>query len=228
VECPEAIVLNGISEILKWPHEKTGVQTGFGEERTDAKDLVFTRQVYLYSERPVREDLKARLIEEAKKARHHLTFRSKEYMDERNKWEKPHAFISHDRRDQKEIAEPIALQLQKWMCPVWFDQYSLRVGDSLRESIEKGLRDCPKCILILTPNFLGNSGWTKREYDSVFTRELVEKRRVILPVWHNVTVEDVYQYSPILADRVAVHWGEDLEAVARRLLVAIEAPAGEM
>ena len=43
-------------------------------------------------------------------------------MGERNKWEKPLAFISHDSRDKKEIAEPLALQLQKWMCPVWFNQ----------------------------------------------------------------------------------------------------------
>jgi len=141
----------------------------------------------------------------------------------RNKYEKPLAFISHDGRDKKEIAEPLALQLQKWMCPVWFDQYSLRVGDSLRESIEKGLKECPKCILVLTPNFLKNNGWTKREYDSIFTRELVEKQCVILPIWHQVTPEDVYAYSPILADRVGAQWSEGVEETARKLLRAIEA-----
>jgi hypothetical protein len=224
LECPEALALNRIAEILKWPEERTGVQAGFASEKTDAKHLTFTGQVYLYSERPVREDLKARMVEEAARTGHHLTFRSSVYMEERNKWEKPVAFISHDRRDQKEIAEPIALELQKLMCPVWFDQYSLKVGDSLRESIEAGLRECPKCILILTPHFLMNSGWTKREYDSVFTRELVEKRRVILPVWHNVSVEEVYKYSPILADRVAVQWAEGIGVVARKLFVAINAP----
>jgi len=228
VECPEAISLNQISAILKWPEEHTGVQAGFGEERTDGKDLIFTGQVYLYSERPVREDLKARMIEEARRPGHHLTFRSAAYMEKRNKWEKPFAFISHDRRDQKQIAEPIALQLQKLMCPVWFDQYSLKVGDSLREAIENGLKECPKCILILTPNFLNNNGWTKREYDTIFTRELVEKKRVILPVWHNVSVEDVYRYSPILADRVAAQWADGVEEVARKLFGTINAPALEM
>lgn len=222
VECPEAIVLNQISAILKWPEESVGVQAGFGEERTDGRDLVFTGQVYLYSERPVREDLKARMVEQARTTGHHLTFRSTTYMEERNKWEKPRAFISHDSRDKKEVAEPIALQLQKWMCPVWFDQYSLKVGDSLRERIETGLKECPKCILILTPNFLNNNGWTKREYDSVFTRELVEKQKVILPVWYNISVEDVYKYSPILADRVGAQWTDGVEEVARKLLVAID------
>jgi len=165
------------------------------------------------------------LLQVAAAIGHRLTFRSVEYMNERNKYEKPLAFISHDSRDKKEIAEPLALQLLKMMCPVWFDQYSLRVGDSLRGSIEKGLQECPKCILILTPNFLNNNGWTKVEYDSIFTRELVERQRVILPVWHNVTPADVYKYSPILADRFGAQWSEGVEETARKLLLAIEAPA---
>ena len=156
---------------------------------------------------------------------HRLTFRSVDYMNFRNKWEKPLAFICHDSRDKDSIAEPIAVQLTKFMCPVWYDQFSLRVGNSLRESIEKGLKECSKCILVLTPNFLGNKGWTRREYDSIFTRELVEKQKVILPVWSEISPEDVYQYSPILADRVAVQWSLGKEEVARKLLNAINAPA---
>jgi hypothetical protein len=223
VECPEAIALNQLETILNWPQESVGVRAGFGQEWIDGRDLVFTGQVYVYSERPLRENLKIQLLEKARGSGHHLTFRSTEYLHERNKWEKPRAFIAHDSRDKKEIAEPIALQLQKWMCPVWFDQYSLRVGDSLRESIEQGLTECQKCVLILTPNFLNNNGWTKREYDSVFTRELVERQKVILPVWHGITVEDVYKYSPILADRVGAEWANGLEEVARKLLLAIDA-----
>ena len=78
---------------------------------------------------------------------------------------------------------------------------------------------------MLTPNFLGNKGWTRREYDLIFTRELVEKQKVILPVWNEISPEDVYQYSPILADRVAVQWSLGKEEVARKLLNAINAPA---
>jgi hypothetical protein len=223
VECPEAFALNKMPEILKWPETQVGVQAGFGFERKDARELVFTGQIYLYSERPVPEALKARLIAEASVAGHRLTFRSTEYMNERNKWEKPRAFISHDSRDKMSIAEPIALQLQRFMCPVWYDQFSLRVGDSLRESIEAGLKECHKCIIVLTPNFLNNKGWSKREYDSIFTREIVEQKKVILPVWYEISAQDVYQFSPILADRVAVPWSLGVEEVARKLLQAIEA-----
>jgi hypothetical protein len=225
VEYPEAHALNKAPELLNLPETTVQVQSGPSvgllPEMKDARELVFTGQIYLYSERPVPETLKARLITEAKVAGHRLTFCSVEYMNERNKWERPRAFISHDSRDKAGIAEPIALQLQRFLCPVWYDQFSLRVGDSLRESIEAGLKECHKCILVLTPNFLSNKGWSKREYDTIFTREIVEQNKVILPVWHEISAQDVYRFSPILADRVAVPWSLGVEEVARKLLQAI-------
>lgn len=221
VECPEAIVLNKITEILNWPTTQVGMSAGYGSELKDARELKFTGQIYLYSDRPVKPDLVARLTEEGRRLGHRLTFRSSDYKNERDKWEKPLAFISHDNRDKDGIAEPLALQLQQLMCPVWYDQYSLRVGDSLRESIELGLRESKKCILILTPHFIENSGWAKREYESIFTREIVEKQRVILPVWSEVAPHDVYRFSPILADRVGVSWSLGAQEVARRLFRAL-------
>jgi TIR domain len=103
------------------------------------------------------------------------------------------------------------------LCPVWFDEFSLKVGDSLRESIESGLKVCPMCIFVLTLNFLAKGGWPKREYEIIFTRELVEEKKLILPVWAGVSRDEVYQYSPILADRVAVDWALGEEEVCRRL-----------
>jgi hypothetical protein len=219
---PEAVALNKVAEILRWPETKVGIQAGLGAENHDGRDLVFTGQIYLYSERAVPADFRARLEAEARAAGHKLTFRSQDYVLERGRWERPRAFISHDSRDKARIAEPLAVQLQQLMCPVWYDQFSLRVGDSLRESIEKGLKECSKCVLILTPNFLSNGGWSKREYDSIFTREIVERQRVILPLWDGVSAPDVYEYSPILADRVAVQWSLGKEEVARRLFGAID------
>jgi hypothetical protein len=74
-----------------------------------------------------------------------------------------------------------------------------------------------KTLTALTPNFLNNTGWSKREYDSIFTREIVEKQRVILPVWHEISVESVYNFSPILADRLGVQWSLGVEEVAQEI-----------
>jgi hypothetical protein len=108
------------------------------------------------------------------------------------------------------------------MCPVWFDEFSLRVGHPLRESIERGLSEARKCVLIITPHFIGNAGWTKTEFNAIFTRELVERANVILPVWNGVTRQEVYEYSPVLADRLAVNWNLGPDEVIRRLRRAID------
>ena len=50
------------------------------------------------------------------------------------------AFISHASEDKDQIARPLYLQLQKLGLRIWFDEFTLTVGDSLRGSIDKGWR----------------------------------------------------------------------------------------
>ncbi len=221
VDCPEALVLRELGKVLAF-REKTVVSMGFAPDLHQGSDLVFTGQIYLYSERPVSTDDRERLDREASAAGHRLTFRSVDYVERRSVAERPKAFISHDSRDKLELAQPLALKLSSMLVPVWYDEFSLKVGDSLRESIERGLKECHRCILVLTPNFLGNSGWSKQEYDSIFTREVVEQKRLVLPIWHGVTPRDVYEFSPILADRVATNWSEGIDVVSRKIYQAIQ------
>jgi hypothetical protein len=160
--------------------------------------------------------------EESRKLGHEVQFRSQTQAAARSKFEAPLAFICHDSRD-KEIARKIAVGLQRMKCPVWYDEFSLKVGDNLRESIEAGLRSCKKCVLILSPNFFSNNGWTKREFDSIFTREILEERRLVLPVWLDVSKQQVFDYSACLLNIKGVDWtqvGED--ETMRRLYLAIE------
>lgn len=135
--------------------------------------------------------------------------------------EKPRAFISHDFRDKESVGRPLAIELSRLMCPVWYDEFSLRVGDSLRESIENGIKECGRCVIILSPNYLNNSGWTKSEFNSVFTRELIEEKKLILPVWSEVSPRDVFEYCPSLVDRVAAIWNGNAAEIARKLLPVI-------
>ena len=135
----------------------------------------------------------------------------------RTREETPVAFISYDSRDKDDIAKPLALKLAAFGCPVWFDEFSLRVGDSLRESIERGLRECEKCILVVSPHFLANTGWTKTEFNAIFTREIHERNHVILPVWAGVTAQDIYEYSPTLKDRFAIFWERGLDEVVQEI-----------
>jgi hypothetical protein len=155
-------------------------------------------------------------------------FREEEYRKERSKSMKLLAFISHDSRDKELIARPIAQELTSKLYNIWFDEYSLKIGDNLRESIEKGIKESNKCVLVLTPNFLSNPGWTKKEFDSIFTKELIKKENLILPIWYNVSAQDIYEYSPSLANTVALHWPEKSKMAANEYKRAIESICSEI
>jgi len=49
------------------------------------------------------------------------------------------AFLSHASEDKSTFVEPLAHELTKLGLKVWYDRFSLRVGDSLHDSIELGL-----------------------------------------------------------------------------------------
>lgn len=129
------------------------------------------------------------------------------------------AFISHATEDKDEIARPLAERLQQLGLRVWFDEFSLTVGDSLRRSIDKGLAEPRFGIVIVSPAFLSKH-WTQQELDGLTSRE-VDGLKVILPVWHNIDATTIRQQSPILADRLAVSSKAGVEKVTSELLRAI-------
>ncbi len=201
------------------------VTTGFpGERVLSSADLRFSGRIFVYSEDMLTPEQAQNLEQTGKVRGLDVVIRTSKVAEERSRFEKPLAFISHDWRDKKEIARPIAMGLMKKSCPVWYDEYSLKVGDSLRASIEKGLKESKKCVLILSPNFLTNIGWTKAEFDAVFTRQILEGSEVVLPVWCGVTKRQIYDYSPSLPDKMAVLWDEGIEEVVQKLYRAIDPP----
>jgi hypothetical protein len=194
----------------------------FGDtEWMSTKNIPASKRIFIYSESCLAAHKIHVLKTSAREKGLEVQFRSKMFAQERSSYQPPLAFISHDSRD-KDIAKKIAVRLQGMLCTVWYDEFSLRVGDNLRDSIEKGLKECRKCVLVLSPNFISNKGWTKTEFDSIFTRQILEEAKLVLPLWYQVGRKDVYDYSPSLSNVYALDWeqlGE--ENVCRRLYGSI-------
>jgi hypothetical protein len=51
-------------------------------------------------------------------------------------------FISHASEDKHDFVRPLAHALKSRGLRVWYDEFSLKLGDSLRRSIDKGLAEC--------------------------------------------------------------------------------------
>lgn len=133
------------------------------------------------------------------------------------------AFISHASEDKDAAARPIAEKLKAKGLRIWFDECSLRVGDSLRRSIDEGLKSSHFGIVILSPAFF-QKHWPQSELDGLFSRE-VHGKKVILPVWYNLGFEEVVSNSPMLADRVAISLSAGLDDAVARLLDVIQPEA---
>jgi DNA-binding CsgD family transcriptional regulator len=125
-------------------------------------------------------------------------------------------FISHAWEDKEAIARPLAEALTARGLRVWFDEFTLAVGDRLRRSIDKGLAHSQYGIVILSPHFFAKE-WPQKELDGLTQREN-RGEKVILPVWHNIEAEQIRACSPALADRIGVRSNVGLERVVAELL----------
>lgn len=124
-------------------------------------------------------------------------------------------FISHASEDKDSFVRPLADALEKTGLQVWYDETTLKVGDSLRRAIDHGLSNSRYGIVVLSHSFFAKP-WPQNELDGLFAME-VRGVKVILPVWHNVAKDDVSRYSPILAGRLAANSGDGIETVVRQL-----------
>jgi hypothetical protein len=85
-------------------------------------------------------------------------------------------FVSHASEDKEEFARPLAQALKDRGLRVWFDEFTLRVGDSLRRSIDRGLAHSRYGVVVISPAFLSKE-WPQKELDGLMARE-VDGRKV--------------------------------------------------
>lgn len=134
-------------------------------------------------------------------------------------------FISHASEDKDDVVRPLAEALREAGLKVWYDEFELRIGDSLRRKIDRGLGSSRFGVVVLSKAFFGK-GWPEYELDGVVTRA-VTGDQILLPVWHNVSKREVISYSASLADRLARSTStHTVEEIAGEIVDVIRNPAG--
>ena len=125
-------------------------------------------------------------------------------LDERRKTEELEAaamydvFISHASEDKLEFVAPLVEKLQDLGIKVWYDALEMEWGKSLREQIDNGIRRSKFAILVLLKHFFAKKKWPKRELDGILAKETVSGSTP-LPIWHNITYEELYEFSPTMS-----------------------------
>lgn len=125
-------------------------------------------------------------------------------------------FISHASEDKNAVARPLAKALSEAGLDVWFDEFEMRIGDSLRRKIDQGLAHSRFGIVVISRDFI-NKGWTNYELDGILTKT-ISGEQMMLPIWHNITKDEVISYSPTLADKIARNTATDsIEDIAAEI-----------
>jgi CRP-like cAMP-binding protein/class 3 adenylate cyclase len=126
-------------------------------------------------------------------------------------------FLSHASEDKDLLARPLYAALREQGVSVWFDEATLELGDSLHRKIDEGLTKCRYGVVILSPRFLSKQ-WPQRELDGLVARESASGEKSILPVWYELDGKTLLQFSPTLAERLAVRWEDGLGVVVEKIL----------
>lgn len=136
-------------------------------------------------------------------------------------------FICHATEDKESVVVPLAEILRdRYGLKVWLDKWAMTIGDSLRRKIDEGLAGSRFGVVIISKAFFSRQ-WPQNELDGLVQRE-IDGKKVILPVWHKITREEVTGYSPMLAGRLAARIEDGLPAVAEEIRRAIAAEGSDV
>jgi TIR domain-containing protein len=131
-------------------------------------------------------------------------------------------FISHASEDKDAFVRPLAEALRSAGIKVWYDEFTLKWGASLRESIDRGLATSRYGLVVLSHSFFAKD-WPQRELNGLFATMKAGERR-ILPIWHQLSGEEVKKYSPMLSDLLAVNSTEGVPEIVQKVLSVCRGP----
>lgn len=138
------------------------------------------------------------------------------YVDNTDSNKEYDVFISHASEDKDSVVRPLAIALKNKGINVWCDEFELKIGDSLRRKIDQGLSKSKFGIVVISRSFI-KKGWTNYELDGLMTKA-ISGQQILLPIWHDITKQEVIDYSPSLADKVARNTSQEtVEEIAEEI-----------
>lgn len=91
-----------------------------------------------------------------------------------NKWD---IFISYARENREPFVMKLVTSLRILGLSVWYDEFNISPGDSIRSAIDEGIAKSRFGVVILSKAYFGKKKfWTKVELDALFTQETPNKK----------------------------------------------------
>lgn len=127
-----------------------------------------------------------------------------------NQGKESDVFISYVQADSSDYVDRLQSALEVKGIEVWRDKSNMHIGQSMTQKIENGLAKSKLAIVILSPNYL-HKYWTNAELNGIFSKQGITGEQMIIPIWYNVSAEDIASKRPILADLFA--WNVNIDTI---------------
>ena len=112
-------------------------------------------------------------------------------------------FLSHANADKQDFVDELYNSLNKLGVKIFYDKESLEWGDNWKERILDGTKKAEFAIIVISENFFGRE-WTEKELSEFLNRQNRNGQKLILPIVHNITNEDLRKKYPRVAEIQAI------------------------
>ena len=112
-------------------------------------------------------------------------------------------FISHANKDKLNFVDELNESLRKLGVNIFYDKDTLEWGDNWKKKILEGTRKAEFAIIVISENFFDRE-WTEKELGELLNRQNRNGQKLILPIVHNITNEDLRNKYPAVADIQAI------------------------
>lgn len=82
---------------------------------------------------------------------------------------------------------------------IFYDKESLEWGDKWKDKIIDGTKKAEFAIIVISENFFDRE-WTEKELNEFLNRQNRNGQKLILPILHNITAEQLKEKYPSVAD----------------------------
>lgn len=106
-------------------------------------------------------------------------------------------FISHANADKSDYVNELYLTMKKLGINIFYDSDVLSWGDNWKDIILRGTEQSEFAIIVISESFFGRE-WTERELSELLLRQNKMKQKIVLPLLHNITFEQLKEKYPLL------------------------------
>lgn len=112
-------------------------------------------------------------------------------------------FLSHANADKQNFVDELNSSLEKLGVQIFYDKKSLEWGDKWKDRILDGTQKAEFAIIVISENFFDRE-WTEKELSEFLNRQNRNGQKLILPIVHNITNNDLKQRYPSVAEIQAI------------------------